>query len=234
VDILSAELKMVKEELAKKTQLATRYLGRLDEVYNALLGETVESLQERVETAEYDRQLGWNRCSILQRHTDVAKKEKSELEEVLKDKERALWVLNNELSDTKIRLGCVRQQLSRSGRGAICHEEGRVLIKCELCAEVRRCSIIINYHWLTVAQAAEDPIAHVAAWHTAKRKNERRVEACPLGCGCVLFPLPHQPKVPDAEMQEHQQSERCRVRLELLNRVRAECAQYIVERVGNP
>jgi hypothetical protein len=213
-EALGVELKAVQQQLVAEKAMSGRYFEQLCDMDARLAGEVIEDLQERVERAEEDRRLGWVRCNILQKHTDEAKKEKKELEDVLRDKERELWVMNNELTNTKIRLACRTQQLTRDGLGPVFHEEGRVLVRCELCRE-----------------CAEDPIAHVAVAHCTN-KLDRLVMACPLGCGCVIFSDVGKRTIPKSEIDEHVQTERCRVRLELVEKARVECAQYLVGRVA--
>jgi hypothetical protein len=71
-----AEGKIVRleQQLAKQTQEANKYRSMVDDFVEDLNGDLVETLQDRVRIAEEDRQLGWERCNILQRNTDTAKR----------------------------------------------------------------------------------------------------------------------------------------------------------------
>jgi hypothetical protein len=133
-----AEEKIVvlEQQLAKLTQEANKYRIMVDDLVGDLDGDSAESLQDRVRIAEEDRQLGWERCNILQRHTDAAKKEKLEAEALLGVKDNELRMMNKELQETKLLLAYVRKERLRDGKGEIFHEDGRVLIKCERCSEV--------------------------------------------------------------------------------------------------
>ena len=230
-----AEEKIVvlEQQLAKLTQEANKYRIMVDDLVGDLDGDSAESLQDRVRIAEEDRQLGWERCNILQRHTDAAKKEKLEAEALLGVKDNELRMMNKELQETKLLLAYVRKERLRDGKGEIFHEDGRVLIKCERCSEVC-CELCWLFPELTSSgtlQLVEDPIAHTNIKHATK-DILRRVEPCPLGCGMILRVEHYETKVPASRIEQHTSSDVCRARLDQIGKARCECAQFMAGKVA--
>jgi hypothetical protein len=230
-----AEGKIVRleQQLAKQTQEANKYRSMVDDFVEDLNGDLVETLQDRVRIAEEDRQLGWERCNILQRNTDAAIKEKLEAEELLDVKDNELRMMNKQLQETKILLAYVRKERLRDGKGDIFHEDGRVLIKCERCSEVcelcDKCWFLILT--IPILQLVEDPIAHTNIKHATK-DILRRIEPCPLGCGMVLRIEHYETKVPASRIEKHTSSDVCRARLDQISKARCECAQFLVGQVA--
>jgi len=133
------ELKVVQlqAKAKKQTEQAVKFSRIVDEMVEGLNGETIEDLMERAQTAEEDKQLGWERCRILQKHTDEAKGDLVKAEAVVKERDGEVKALTEKLYLTNLVLATVKQERRRDGKGDIFHEEGRVLVRCDLCMEVR-------------------------------------------------------------------------------------------------
>ena len=229
------ELKMVQlqAKAKKQTEQAVKFSRIVDEMVEGLNGETIEDLMERAQTAEEDKQLGWERCRILQKHTDEAKGDLVKAEAVVKERDGEVKALTEKLYLTNLVLATVKQERRRDGKGDIFHEEGRVLVRCDLCMEVRGgCLVFLRTYTHAPppsplhSQLTEDPIAHVNVKHASKDPL-RRAEPCPLGCGMVIRPKHYQPRVPPAEFDRHIEEDACKARLGLIRKARDECAQYM-------